>query len=83
MSSDGHVLPYAENLDIKSFSRLFDDKTTSYKLIFFYSILDILRRNFFDSSLAIELQYVNIEMLGHSWYPHTFFGLSFCYQDII
>ena len=83
MNSNGYSLPYAENLDINSFARLFDDKATSYKLIFFYSILEILRKNFFDSSKAIALQDVNVEMLVHAWYPHTVFGLSFGYQDTI
>jgi len=83
MSTNGYSLPYAENLDIYKLSQLFAKKATSYKLIFFYSILEILRRRFFDASEAISLQEINIEMLVHAWYPHSVFGLSFGYQDTI
>lgn len=83
MSTNSYGLPYSEKLDIQTFSRLFDQKTTSYKLIFFYSLLEILRRNFFDASTPISLQELNTEMLVHSWYPHSVFKLSFGYQDTI
>ncbi len=78
-----HGLPHSENLDIQTFSRLFDRKTTSYKLIFFYSLLEIIKKNFFDPIQVIDLQDLNVEMLVNSWYPHSVFKLSFGYQDTI
>jgi hypothetical protein len=83
MTENNHGLPYSDSLDIQTFSRLFDNKTTSYKLIFFYSLLEILRKNFFEPSKSISLQELNVEMLVHSWYPHSVFRLSFGYQDTI
>lgn len=83
MIENEHGLPHSDSLDIQTFSRLFDRKTTSYKLIFFYSLLEIIKKNLFDPSQAITLQDLNVEMLVNSWYPHSVFKLSFGYQDTI
>ncbi len=76
-------LPESGNLDISTFSRLFDDTTNSYKFIFFIALLDILRSNHFESSFSINLKDLAIEMLVVAWYPHSAFRLSFGSQDII
>jgi len=76
-------LPVVEGLDIAAFSRLFAHTTNSYKYIFFFSLLDILKRQNFDASLSISLRDITIEMLANSWYPHNYFRLSFGVQDKI
>jgi len=76
-------LPTGEGLDIAAFSRLFAHTTNSYKYIFFFSLLDVLKRQNFDASLSIPLRDITIEMLANSWYPHNYFRLSFGVQDKI
>jgi len=76
-------LPQVEGLDISAFSRLFTDRTNSYKYIFFLSILDILSRRNFDASSPISFREITIEMLANAWYPNSYFNLSFGLQDQI
>jgi len=74
-------LPSSDNLNVSGLSRLFEDTTNSYKFLFFLSLLDILRRRYFDVSDSISFEDLIIEMLANAWYPHTFFKLSFGRQD--
>jgi HNH endonuclease len=76
-------LPFAEGLDVHALSRLFDNTTNSYKYIFFISLLDILSRRFFDASQPITFTELVVEILANSWYPYSFFKLSFGMQDEI
>ena len=76
-------LPESEQLNISALCRLFDNATNSYKYVFFLSLLDILKRRLFDVSLPIDTREITIEMLGNTWYPHTYFKLSFGLQDKI
>ena len=76
-------LPESNNLDINALSRLFDNTTNSYKYIFMLSILDILSKRLFNTSEALTFEEIVIEMLANSWYPHSFFKLSFGSQDMI
>jgi HNH endonuclease len=76
-------LPSSEGLNIAALSRLFADKTNSYKFVFFISILDILKRRNFDVSEPISFSELVVEMLANAWYPHTYFKLSFGAQDQI
>ena len=46
-------------------------------------MLDILSRRFFDISQEITFEEIVIEMLANSWYPYSFFKLSFGTQDMI
>jgi transcriptional regulator with XRE-family HTH domain len=76
-------LPEAEGLNIAALSRLFDKTATSYKYVFFLSLLDILRRQNFIIGSPISLRDLLIEILVNAWYPHTYFKLSFGIQDKI
>ena len=76
-------LPISESLDISALSRLFDKTTNSYKYIFLLSLLDILNRRFFSDSQSITFSELIVEMLANSWYPYSFFKLSFGSQDMI
>ncbi len=82
-SPNSTPLPFAEDLNIAALSRLFTDKTNSYKFAFFISILDILKRRKFEVSEPISFSELVIEMLANAWYPHTYFKLSFGVQDQI
>ena len=76
-------LPRSQDLDVSALSRLFSDTTTSYKFLFFISLLDILKRRQFDVLSPISFQEIIVEMLANAWYPHTYFKLSFGSQDKI
>jgi hypothetical protein len=76
-------LPETEGLNVAAFARLFDKTTTSYKYVFFLSLLDILRRRNFDAEAPISFRELLIEILVNAWYPYTYFKLSFGIQDKI
>ncbi|GAB4301934.1 MAG: hypothetical protein Fur0025_42430 [Oscillatoriaceae cyanobacterium] len=76
-------LPPSENLDIAIFSSLFEKTTNSYKHLFFWSLLEILRQKQFDDSRRIEFREITIEMLVTAWYPYAYSQLEFGSQDMI
>ncbi len=76
-------LPQSSGVNIGILSQLFNSTTTSYKYLFFLSLLDILERHAFEFSLEINLREVIVEMLINAWYPHSYFKLSFGSQDRI
>jgi hypothetical protein len=78
-----YSLPISNSLNISALSGLFNETTTSYKYLYFLSLLDILKRNNFDVSCPITFQEIIIEMLANAWFPHTYFKLSFGTQDKI
>ncbi len=83
LTADARSLPASEEVNIAALTRLFADTTNSYKYIFFISLLDILKRRNFDISENISFDEIVVEMLANSWYPHTYFKLSFGAQDKI
>lgn len=78
-----HQLPHDEQLNISALSCLFENTTTSYKYIYFISLLDILKRRQFEVLSPISFEEIIVEMLANAWYPHTYFKLSFGTQDKI
>ena len=76
-------LPESFSVDVGSLSRLFDNTTNSYKLIFFQALLNLTQSEATEnrSSVILSLQDLAVEMAAISWYPHTFFKLSFGIQD--
>jgi hypothetical protein len=70
-------LPIADNLNISALAGLFDSRATSYKYLYFLSLLDILKRINFARLSAISFREIIVEMLANAWYPHKFFKLSF------
>ncbi|QDZ38909.1 hypothetical protein FRE64_02515 [Euhalothece natronophila Z-M001] len=76
-------LPQSDQVDVATLSRLFSDCTTSYKYLFFLSLLDILKRRQFEVLSSISFQELIVEMLANAWYPYTYFKLSFGTQDKI
>src|SRR5438552_9065936 len=77
------MLPFSTQLDIAALSRLFSNTTNSYKFVFFLSYLDILKRRDFTDSEPISFREITVEILANTWYPHTYFKLSFGLQDLI
>ena len=55
-------------------SHLFDDKTNSYKLVFFHALLKELDNNFFPNT--INLNDLIIGMLCSAWYPAYYYKLN-------
>jgi hypothetical protein len=76
-------LPESDEVNVAALSRLFEDTTTSYKYLFFTSLLDILRRRQFEVLLSISFEEIIVEMLANAWFPHTYFKLSFGVSDKI
>ncbi len=76
-------LPPSPRVNVSVLSQIFNNTTNSYKYLFFLSLLDILRRKHFDTSLPINFEEIIIEMLANAWYPHNYFKLSFGTTDHI
>ena len=76
-------LPHSNQLDIATLSGLFRHTTNSYKYLFFFSLLTLLKDRDFKVDDGISLRDIEIEMLVTAWYPQVFFKLSFGTQDKI
>jgi hypothetical protein len=63
-------LPAEEGLDIQALSRLFDDTTNSYKLLFFRSVLQMIGQDQVQSDRSIYLSEIVVKMLANAycWY---------------
>jgi HNH endonuclease len=83
MTNNHNNLPNSDTLDISALSRLFAKTTTSYKYLYFISLLDILKHRQFEVLSPISFEEIIVEMLVNSWYPHSYFKLSFGTQDKI
>ena len=78
------TLPFSETVDVGVFSRLFVQRTNSYKFLFVLSLLDALECRYsldFPDSHCIRLRELVVGMLVHAWYPYIYFRLSFGTQD--
>lgn len=76
-------LPDSPTLNIFALSQIFKATTTSYKYLFFLSILDLGKAEQFKDALSLSFEQIFIEMLVNAWYPHSYFSLSFGQQDRI
>jgi hypothetical protein len=75
-------LPNSSVVNVSALSRLFERNTTSYKFLFFLSILDVLERNDFNIEV-VDFQSLTLEMLVNAWVPCIIFHLSLGSQDKI
>lgn len=80
---DPEKLPKSNQVDVDALLNIFAKTTTSYKYLFFLSLLDILKERKFQVRFSISFQELIVEMLAKAWYPHTYFHLSFGSQDKI
>lgn len=76
-------LPHSDQLDISALSRLFKKTSTSYKYLFFISLLTLIKDRDAEIEDGILLRDIEIEMLVTAWYPYVYFKLSFGIQDKI
>ena len=76
-------LPHSDQLDISALSRLFRKTATSYKYLFFISLLTLIKDRNFEIDDGILLSDIEIEMLVTAWYPCVYFKLSFGTRDQI
>lgn len=76
-------LPHSDQLDIAALSGLFRHTTNSYKYLFFFSLLTLLKDRNLEIDNGILLKDIEIEILVTAWYPQVFFKLSFGTQDKI
>jgi hypothetical protein len=75
-------LPAARSVDVGMMSRMFNNTTNSYKLVFFQALLKrIGQSDLVSGNSVFTLRELAIEMAAIAWYPHTFFHLSFGLQD--
>ena len=65
-------LPHSDQLDIAALSRLFKNTTNSYKYIFFFALLNLIKDRHFEIDDGILMRDIEIEMLVTAWYPHVF-----------
>ena len=81
-------LPSSERVDVGVLSRIFADRTTSYKYFFFLALTNHLERAFkhtidpeHDIARPIPLSLLAAEMTVLAWYPTRFCRLSLGSQD--
>lgn len=75
--------PEADTLNVGALSAIFHKTTTSYKLLFFIGLLQLIesRMRRSDDTRAFSLDEIIESLLSFGWYPHRFFKLSFGVQD--
>lgn len=72
-----------QGLNLVALSKLFKNRTTSYKYLLFLAILSKLKSSCFASSYSVEFRELVLEMLVIAWYPANVHYLSFGTQDKI
>lgn len=75
--------PESTTLNVGALSAIFGSTTTSYKLLFFIGLLQLIdnRRRLFNDDRTFALDEITSSLLSFGWYPHRFFKLSFGVQD--
>jgi len=74
-------LPSSEGLDIEALSQILDDTTNSYKILFFKSILTLIKRGQIGRDRQIPLTDVASIMLCSAWITAGYFKLSLGSRD--
>ena len=72
-------LPYSSRVNVSVLGRLFRNTTTSYKFLFFLSLLELLQKYEYKGNLS--LAEIQLEMLTRAWFPHNYFRLNFGAAD--
>ncbi|RMG11193.1 MAG: hypothetical protein D6729_18380 [Deltaproteobacteria bacterium] len=78
--------PDDATVDVATLSATFRNTTTSYKFLFFFSLLDHIKAAHQDTGnpegeIEIEWDSIAAHMLAHAWYPLCTFNLTFGSQD--
>ena len=76
-------LPVNTHLDISPFSRILSNTSTSYKFLFFLSLIRKIKEIGISDLAESEIKLFDlvVEMLLVAWFPHRYFKLSFGVQD--
>jgi hypothetical protein len=82
VTTDRSDLPYSKRVHIPTLLQVFSNTASSYKYLYFLSLLEILAQTGFNQ-LVIDIDDIILEMLVNAWYPHTYFKLSFGLNDRI
>ena len=78
-----YALPESPFASIRCLLRLFCNTTNSYKYLFFLSLLDHVVNRSDENAPRIKTHQVIESSLALSWYPHSYFRLSFGKRDQI
>ncbi len=73
-----HSLPNLSDLPIASLASVFNQTTNSYKLYWFYAILQIIKKQ---DKQVITFDEITTEMISSAWYTINYFKISFGKQD--
>lgn len=71
-------LPTFSNLPISSLAGVFNNTTNSYKLYWFYAVLQIVKT---ENKNVISFEEITSEMISSAWYTVNYFKISFGKQD--
>ena len=74
------TLPSSQEVDISCLSRVFSDRTNSYKFLWLKGILSLLKESGY-SACTFSFSEIVKEMLVYAWYPRQYYNLSFGYWD--
>lgn len=75
-------LPSSElQLDVDILSRIFNDTTNSYKILFFRAVLLTIQRRQLNGQLRIPLREISAKMLVSAWIITSYYRLSFGSSD--
>ncbi len=75
-------LPYSNRVSIPILLQAFSSTSSSYKYLFFLSLLEVLEEERF-TSRVLRLDRILLQMLVRAYYPHAYFRLSFGANDRI
>ena len=73
-------IPNEGNLSVNLLARVFRNTTNSYKLYWYWAILDFIK---FENKREIEFSEVILKMIALSWHTVTFFKITLGKQDQI
>lgn len=73
-------LPPFEDLPVHTLAGIFNNTTNSYKIYWFYSILQIIKS---ENKAVITFDEIFAKMIASAWYPTNYFKVSLGKQDKI
>lgn len=76
-------LPASKSASVSKLIQIFDNTTSSYKYLFFLSLLDLAGDSTVIGNPPLQTRTVVEGSLAIAWYSHSYFRLSFGRQDLI
>lgn len=81
MNSHSHLPTSELRLDVAALSRIFNDTTNSYKILFFRAVLSTIQGGLLNEQRIIPLSEIVAKMLVSAWITAKFYRLSFGPSD--